>query len=379
MVKHAEESRVGVRQGRLLSPELEIVHRRGLVGAPDEVEPLLHRVLEHELRFIAFTFCLEEGVEVEAVVLAAESHLANLVGHLVGEHDHARKRLVGVRLPRVIVWPRLLGLLLVGVGPVEDLLLDELAGVERPEGRAREKEVVASHDGQVALVDLVSGVDVADPCVDVLLRVPLVLVLLLEERLGVLVPGAEVVLVEDDEVPVLLADPLVLGLDAPRPFASEEVLEGAEAYDRAGLIGRLVLLGYVRPARLLGPADELPSLEVDVRGEVLLPCRLHRRLEGQHQNTPEPHVLGELVGGEGLPKAHLGVPQELGRARAALALDGAEVHLGFFHRRRLLGSHPEVARAPLDVLRSVAHGDVRGSHILDGAAEPLRLLSAVVL
>ncbi len=192
----------------------------------------------------------------------------------------------------MIVCPRLLGLLLVGVGPVEDLLLDELAGVERPEGRAREKEVVASHDGQVALVDLVSGVDVADPCVDVLLRVPLVLVLLLEERLGVLVPGAEVVLVEDDEVPVLLADPLVLGLDAPRPFASEEVLEGAEANDRAGLVGRVVLLGDVRPARFLGPADELPSLEVDMRGEVLLPRGLYRRFEGQHEHAPEPHVLG---------------------------------------------------------------------------------------
>ncbi|MGI6755213.1 MAG: hypothetical protein ACOX4F_04265 [Atopobiaceae bacterium] len=106
----------------------------------------------------------------------------------------------------------------------------------------------------------------ADAGVDVLLRVALVLVLGLEEGLGVLVPGAEVVLVEDDEVPVLLAHPLVLRLDAPVPVAAEEVLEGAEAHDRAVLVGRLVLLGDVGPARLLGAADELPALEVDVRG-----------------------------------------------------------------------------------------------------------------
>lgn len=379
MVEHAEQPRVGVRQGRLLGPELEVIHGRGPVCTAYEVEPLLDGLLEDELRLVALSLRLEEGVEVEAVVLAAECHLANLVGHLVGEHDHARERLVWVRDAGVLARPRLLGLLLVGVRPVEDLLLDELARVECPEGRAGEEEVVACHDRQVALVHLVSRVHVAYAGVDVLLRVPLVLVLLLEERLGVLVPSAEVVLVEDDEVPVLLADPLVLRLDAPRPVSAEEVLEGAEADDWAGLVGRLVLLGDVRPARLLWPADELPSLEVDVRGEVLLPRRLHRRLEGQHQNTSEPHVLGELVGGEGLPEAHLGVPQELWRSCAALALDGAEVLLGLLHRRRLLRPHPEVARAPLDVRRSVAHGDVRGFHVVDGAAEPLRLLAVTVL
>ena len=116
-----------------------------------------------------------------------------------------------------------------------------------------------------------------------------------------------------------------------------------------------------------------------MRGEVLLPRRLHRRLEGQHEHAPEPHVLGELVGGEGLPEAHLGVPEELGRTCAAFALDGAEVLLGLLHRCLLLGSHREVARAPLDVCRSVAHGDVSCPHVLDGAAEPLRLLAVAVL
>jgi hypothetical protein len=42
----------------------------------------------------------------------------------------------------------LLGALLVGVGPVEDLLLDELAGGQRPERRARQVEVGLGRDGQ---------------------------------------------------------------------------------------------------------------------------------------------------------------------------------------------------------------------------------------
>ena len=278
----------------------------------------------------------------------------------------------------MLAGPRLLRRLLIGVGPVEDLLHDELARVEGAEGRAGEEEVVAGHNRQVALVHLVSGVHLADAGVDVLLRVPLVLVLGLEERLGVLVPRAEVVLVEDDEVPVLLAHPLVLRLDAPGAVAAQEVLEGAEADDRAGLVGRLVLLGDVRPARLLWAADELPSLEFDVRGEVLLPRRLDRRLEGEHEQAPEAHVLGELVGGVGLAEALLRVPEELGRARAALLLDGAEVGLGLVDGGLLLGPHPEGLRAPLDVLGAVAHSDVGGPHVVHGAAEPLGLLPVAV-
>ena len=83
--------------------------------------------------------------------------------------------------------------------------------------------------------------------VNVLGGVALVLVLLLEEALRVLVPGPEVILVEDDQVPVLFAHPLVLGLDAPVAPAPQEVLERFETHDGAGLVGRLGLV----PLRLL--------------------------------------------------------------------------------------------------------------------------------
>ena len=64
-----------------------------------------------------------------------------LVRHLVGEQAHLRQRAVGVPLAGVLRGELFLGALLVGVGPVEDLLLDELARGQRPERRAGEVEV----------------------------------------------------------------------------------------------------------------------------------------------------------------------------------------------------------------------------------------------
>ena len=369
---------MAVGHGRPLGSQLQVVHRAGLVGAPDEVQPLLHVVLELELRLVALALGLEEHVEVEGVELAAARDAANLLRHLVGHHDHARQGLVGVGGAGVLARPSLLGTLLVGVGPVVYLLLNELARVERAERRAREEEVVRGLDREVALVH-VALVGLAQARVHGLAGVCLVLVILYEEALGVLVPGAEVVLVKDDKVPVLLAHPLVLRLYPAGPaLAPQEVLEGAKAHDGPLLVCHLELLRYVRFARRLGTADELPALEVHVRGQVLLPRGLHGRLEGEDQHAPKAHVLGELVGGEGLAEAHLGVPQELGGARPALGGEGPEVLLRLVDRGLLLRPHLEVARAPLRVVHAIPHCDVGCPHVVNAAAEPLRVLAVAV-
>ena len=273
--------------------------------------------------------------------------------------------------------PRLLGGLLVGVGPVVDLLLDELTGVEGAEGRTREKQVVAGEDGQVALVDAVAGVDLADAGI-LWARVTLVIVLLREEALRVLIPGAEVVLVEDHKVPVLGAHPLVLGLEGPVPALAEEVLERSEAHDGPVLVGSLVLPGDVGVAGSCGAADELPALEVHMRLEVLLPRRLDRRLEGEDEDALEPHAAGELVRREGLAEAHLGVPEELGGAVRGLAVKEAEVPLGLLDGRELLWAHGEGVWTSPDRLGAVAHGAVGHLDVPDGTGEPLGELAGVV-
>ena len=107
-------------------------------------------------------------------------------------------------------------------------------------------------------------------------------------------------------------DELVLGLNAAGLICSKKILEGTEDYDRLFLVGLGILLvdidGLVMSV-LIG--DELPAFKVNMRNQIFTPGRFNRWLECQHQNLREPHFLGQLIGGEGLPEAHLCIPQEL--------------------------------------------------------------------
>ena len=91
-------------------------------------------------------------------------------------------------------------------------------------------------------------------------------VLALEQLLGVVAPRPEVVLVEDDQVPVRLVQPGVLGLDVAGLVLAEQVLERPEVDQRPLLVGRrrvaAVRLGQV-----------LPAVEVGVGLQVVLPRR----------------------------------------------------------------------------------------------------------
>ena len=356
MGQRGEQVDVGVRHGRPLGPELEVVHGRLRGRASDEVEPLLHVLLVNEAGRCAAPLGREEHVEVELVELALTRDARDRVGHAVGHEHHARQRRIGV----VRSLPAQLGLLLVRVGPVEDLVLDELPRGERPERRAREVEVEARLNGQPGLVEGVAA-DLRRRVVNV---VEAVVVLPGEELLRGVAPGSEVVLVEDHEVPVLEVDPLVARLDAPGlSIHPQVVLERAKAHDGPR---RVALLVAVRVAR-----DELPPVKVDVTLEVGLPRVLDRGLEGQHEHATHVHPLGELVGGKGLAKAHLGVPEELGRVVASRKLAAPEVRHGLLDGVALLGAHPKVLGATILVVAAVADLEPGVAHVIDRAAEPL--------
>jgi hypothetical protein len=85
----------------------------------------------------------------------------------------------------------------------------------------------------------------------------------------------------------------------------------------------------------------LPAVEVHVRLQVRLPGILDGRLEGHHQHPLGAQLPGELVGGEGLAEAHLGVPEEARHGVHVLLPDGVEVGVGLVHRLGLLGAHGE--------------------------------------
>ena len=131
-----EQRRMAEGQHRFLRAHLELVGGGLGQRAADQIEPLLHVVLVFELRFGALADSGEEHVEIELVELSRAGHAGDGVGHLVGHEDHAGEGRIGVGLEWVRARPLLLGLLLVGVRPVEDLVLDELAAGQRAEGRA---------------------------------------------------------------------------------------------------------------------------------------------------------------------------------------------------------------------------------------------------
>ena len=119
----------------------------------------------------------------------------------------------------MLVRPLLLGALLVGVGPVEDLLLDELTGGQRLERGARQVQVRLGGDRQELRLILSQHVEfLVEPLeVGVELGLELLLglglVFPLEQLFGAVAPRPEVVLVKHHQVPVRLVQPRVLGLD----------------------------------------------------------------------------------------------------------------------------------------------------------------------
>ena len=106
--------------------------------------------------------------------------------------------------------------------------------------------------------------------------------------------------------------------------------------------------------------------------QVVAPRVLHGGFEGEHQHPFGAHAFGELVGGEGLAEAHLGVPQVMAWAVRLLFVHLGEVVGGLSHRLRLLIAHlvVEVAHC-LDVRIAMADGHVCRLCLAQGTATPL--------
>ena len=365
-----QEPDIGVRERRT-GTHSHGVDLRGQVSAADQIEPLLNVGLVGELGVLAGALCLEELVEVELVKLSLIRNGNQLVRHLVREQTHLREcpvRVPGVRLRDGVLG---LGALLVGVGPVEDLLLDELTGCQRLERRARQIQVGAGGDRQevvLIVAELVKLLIEGHEAIVVLRGQFLLLdllVLTLEQLLGRLTPRTEVVLIENHKVPVGGVNPLVLRLDeAGLPISPEQVLERTEVDQWPSLV-RLI---WAAPG---GRGEVLPAVEVGVRLQIGLPGILNCGLEGHHEGTLGAEPLGQLVGGEGLPKAHLGVPQEPWYRVRVLGPDGLVVALGLIDGADLLRAHRERLVMGAAELHARTQLNDRRTDIVRGAAHPL--------
>ena len=170
------------------------------------------------------------------------------------------------------------------------------------------------------------------------------------------------ILVDDHGVPLHLVQVLVLDLGLAVVTRAKYVLEGGEPDQRALVLDvrRFVLL-----------AVEAPASEVLVR-EVVTPGLLDGWLVGEHEDAGPAHLLGQLVGGEGLTETHLGVPQVVGRlTRLGLGVR-AQVGGGLLNSAGLLGAGLEVRHRPgRGKVLSLAHRLDGGGHLVLGRLEPL--------
>jgi hypothetical protein len=164
-----------------------------------------------------------------------------------------------------------------------------------------------------------------------------------------------------------------LGLMLPEQVAAQQVLEGAEIDDR------LAPADLARVA--VGIAREiLPPVEIHVGFQVGLPGIFDGGLEGDHEHAFGAQLLGELVGGEGLAKAHLGVPKEARHGVHILLPDGMEVGVRLVYGLGLLAAHGEgrMMRAG-EVLARAQLGE-HGFYVRHRAAHPFQfdLLESLV-
>ncbi len=232
-----QQAHVRIRKRRARAG-LKVFHRLGRIPAADDVQPLLHVALVFELRQHTRARGLEKGVQIKLVKLPGAGDGHQLVRHLIGEQPHLRQRAIGIPLAGILGGELFFGALLVGVGPVENLFFDELAGGQRLERRAGKIQVSLGGDGQKLGFlfgqnrEVFVHVFQAGGVFELRLFFGDRLLFTLEQFLGGLAPCAEVIFVEHDQIPLHLVQPLVIWLDVSGVVAAQQVLKRSEIDQR---------------------------------------------------------------------------------------------------------------------------------------------------
>ena len=169
----------------------------------------------------------------------------------------------------MITLPIFLCPLFIRVCPVVNLILNKFTGIQCPKRCTGQIQIVHGCDGEKRFI-----VGVATVILIHILIVVAVLVLLLKQLFGCILPCSEVVFIKDKQIPVGGMYPLVFCLDTAGFFIhSQIVLKRAKADDGAGLVRRFI-------GQFCISADKLPALKINVAVQVLLPCTDHSRLKG---------------------------------------------------------------------------------------------------
>ena len=188
----------------------------------------------------------------------------------------------------------------------------------------------------------------------------------------VIAPCAEVVFIENHQIPVGQVNPFVIGFDTAGFLVdAHEILERTEADDGLILVGVFVLFIHAGFAVVKRSGNKLPAHKIHMGQQVFLPGCLHRWLEGQNQDARVAQLLCQLVGRKGFAEAHFAVPQEFWNPACAFLFRALIISAGQVHRLLLFRPHLEGVGAPFQVVQLVAYRDDGGLDRADVTFKPL--------
>ena len=247
--------------------------------------------------------------------------------------------------------PGSLGTLFVRVSPVVYLFFNKFSGADGAERSAGQVEVGIGSDGHHVFIVIVEG------------TVGFLFFFSGKKVFGLVTPGAVVIFIQNDTVPIHQVYLFVACLDSSRFVAPQQVLERTEIHQGARFVC------FVQ--RQWGVArDELPAPEVSVVHQVRFPSVTHGGFESKYQQAFPAHTTCQLVGGKSFAKAHFAVPEEMRGFSGILFAAAVEVSGCFFHSFLLFGAHAEGFCALAFGIIMSAHNFYGLCHFAHGAAEP---------
>ena len=166
MRQDVQQTCIRERHRRLLSTEFQFVYTCLQIRTTDQIQPLLNVVLILEMSIFTRSFSQEENVQIELVKLSPLCNPLYRFRNLIGQHDHTRKRSIGIDIPSLCLIirevrqmrPFFFATLLVRISPVINLFLNELTGVQRTERRARQIQVILRRNREPRFIIGIAGI-----------------------------------------------------------------------------------------------------------------------------------------------------------------------------------------------------------------------------
>ena len=133
--------------------EFQVINTGRQIRTTNQIEPFLHFIFVLKFGIFAFTFRLEELVQIEFVKFTLTCNLTNTFRNLVSHQHHTRESLVWI----IFSYPGFFGALLIGIRPVKYLFFDEFTGIKCTERRSRKIEIILCRYWQERFIHRIRG------------------------------------------------------------------------------------------------------------------------------------------------------------------------------------------------------------------------------